>query len=143
MTRLQVAFAVPLLILALAALLVPLPVPQSLAPWHALTQELENFGHPLAFAVLGAVVCHGLRAILPAPAWRAPLLALLVGLALGLLTEWLQTLIGRDGSLQDLWADMLGCAAAVCSASFVSKSRCGKPELIIWVMPKSACTIFL
>jgi VanZ family protein len=113
MTRHKPAIAVLLLILALGALLVPLPVPVSLAPWRALVQDLENFGHPLAFALLGAVTFIAARAAFPAPAWRAPLLAVLVGLLLGALTEWLQTLIGRDGSWEDIWGDMLGCVAAV------------------------------
>jgi VanZ family protein len=113
MTRHKPAFAVLLLILALGALLVPLPVPVSVAPWRALVQDLENFGHPLTFALLGAVTFGAARAAFPAPAWRAPLLAVLVGLLLGAMTEWLQTLIGRDGSWEDIWGDMLGCVASV------------------------------
>jgi hypothetical protein len=81
-----------------ALLLVPLPPIGAILHWPALVAELENFGHPLAFAWL-AHLAHGrLR-------WQW-VLALAAGY--GGAIELIQPLTHRDASVSDAVNDVLG-----------------------------------
>lgn len=108
-----------ILVLALAAvvalLLLPLPLPMEIAMrrWPALMQEVENLGHPLAFALLAYLAFGHLRKRHHAPS-RKPYLSVLGGaLLLGLATEALQRVVGRDSSWMDLVNDLLGAGLAL------------------------------
>jgi len=103
-----------LLVVAICALLLlPIRVPPALARWHALSDDLENFGHPLVFAVLGITVLRGLRHRFAWPSLKPAVLALAAGLLLGSTTEYVQTMVGRDGAWNDVLGDMVGCLSGV------------------------------
>ena len=64
-------------------------------------QGWDKVAHAAFYGVLGVLVAHASRS-LPA--------ALLAGLAVGALDEWLQAGVGRDADLLDLAADVAGAA---------------------------------
>lgn len=104
--------------LALAALIaalmfVPLPFGASARHWPGLTAELQNFGHPLAFALLGYCAFAPLRARFPRSR-PAPYLWIMAGAAVfGLATEALQALFDRQASWPDLLNDLAGAGIAL------------------------------
>lgn len=97
----------------IALLLVPIRIPAALARWHALADDLENLGHPVVFALLGIAIVRSIRPRHPFPALLPVLVAALSTLALGAATEYIQALVGRDGSWDDLLHDLLGCLGGV------------------------------
>jgi VanZ family protein len=103
-----------LLVAAICALLLlPIPVPPALARWHALADELENLGHPAVFAALGIAILSSFRPQFAGISARRVFTALVAGLVLGSATEYVQTLVGRDGAWNDVAGDMLGCVCGI------------------------------
>jgi VanZ family protein len=100
-------------LIALVLTLVPANTFGGLQRWPALGVALQNFGHPVLFAVL-AFVAHRVMA---SARGRAGWLALTgIGLALaafGALIEWLQAFTGRDPSWVDFGGDLLGIVAGL------------------------------
>ena len=95
---------------AIALLLSPIPLDSLSSRWQALVEELENLGHPFLFGLLAHFCFRLLRAQWPAPS-RAPYAGVLIAaVALGLTTEVIQHLIGRDASWVDLANDLLGAS---------------------------------
>jgi VanZ family protein len=100
-------------VVVIALLLLPLPVEEATRRWPALTQELENLGHPLAFAVLAHLAFQTLRRRYPMPS-PAPYWLVLVGAVFfGFMTEALQRVVGRDSAWIDLVNDVLGASFAL------------------------------
>lgn len=98
---------------ATVLLLMPLPLDAANARWPALTQALQNFGHPLVFAWLAHVVFARLRTRMPRPS-PAPWLWVLAGaLGYGAATEIAQAQLGRSASVTDLANDLLGAGFAL------------------------------
>jgi len=102
-----------LVVVIIALLLLPIRLPPALARWHALADALENLGHPVVFALLGICIVLSLRNSHPFPSWRPVVIAGVSALALGAATEYVQALVGRDGSWGDLFHDLLGCLGGV------------------------------
>jgi VanZ family protein len=94
-------------------LLAPLPFYPSLQRWPAMFDEIENLGHPLAFALLAHVGFKLLRVRKPAPARTPYLIVILAAAAFGLATEAMQEFVGRDSSWIDLGNDVLGACFAL------------------------------
>lgn len=93
-----------------ALLLLPLPIETASRRWPALTNDLIDFGHPLAFAWLAHVLFVSLRSRTPRPT-PSPFLWVLAGAAgYGAATELVQGLVGRQPSIIDFRNDMLGVA---------------------------------
>jgi hypothetical protein len=98
--------------LVVTLLLVPLPLGPLLLRWHALTNTLENAGHPLVFWWLTAHLLPVVRSKV-SPAASAYALALALAVAFGLATEYVQSLVGRDASWDDARHDALGAMLAL------------------------------
>jgi len=71
---------------------------------HRLVRQLWDLGHLVLFGVIGYLVGEHLRS----KPWRDFLFALLVAAIIGWLIECMQLLIGRDYSLDDVVADIVG-----------------------------------
>jgi hypothetical protein len=94
-------------------LLLPLPVKGLVERWPVLMQALENSVHAPMFAVLASMLWRALRV---RPGWSGTvtgLVSLLAGVALGGLTEYVQAVVGRDSSWDDLGNDILGTLGGV------------------------------
>jgi len=102
----------PWLLLAGAAL-VALVLFAKLPPWPKYWVVLSNAAHAPVFgalAVIGLFVL-GARTRMH-PTWRVPI-AFLLTVGGGMAVEWLQSLIGRDASWDDVVTDVLGAACAL------------------------------
>lgn len=100
--------------LVLLLLFIPLPTELLAIRWPALTNEIEDFGHPVVFAVL-TYLAH--VRVLASKRWNKPALVYLISAAgalfFGFATEAAQAMIGRDSSWNDLRNDMLGASFAL------------------------------
>lgn len=92
-------------VLLLTLLLWPVPPDNRLGHAPRLFHELENLGHPVAFAVLGFIWLN---------LWKTRYLAVLAALVLfGAAIELIQFATGRDPSWTDVAANGLGAGIAV------------------------------
>lgn len=94
-------------------LLLPLPIEAAEQRWPALTQAVQNFGHPLLFAWLAHLVFVALRRRMPPPSITPYVLVLAGAVAFGSATELAQTFTNRTVSMDDLVNDTLGAAFAL------------------------------
>lgn len=108
--RLRSLWIVALVVAAL--LLLPLPLDPLARNWFALTSTIENAGHPLVFWWLTALLLPVVRRQLSnvASAYGA---TLVLAIAFGLGTEYVQSLVGRDASWEDARNDVLGAMFAL------------------------------
>lgn len=99
-------FRVILLLLAVAVLLL-LPLPRGSREFHA----IADLGHAPLFGVLAVLLVTWGRDWLPKSHWLACGLVWGAVSAMGLAAEYLQGQIGRHGSWDDAYANMLGASA--------------------------------
>jgi len=93
----------------MALLLLPLPQVEMFRRSPALFAALENLGHPLAFALVGFSLLRKVRT----PYWMPALSVLGITLTLGVISESLQRVTGRDPSMSDVAGDLLGALWAI------------------------------
>jgi hypothetical protein len=93
-------------------LLVPLPLGHAARHWFALTNTLENLGHPVVFWWLTAHLFPAVRRNV-APLGLTYLLTFIVAVIFAMLTEYAQSLVGRDDSWEDVRSDLLGTLLAL------------------------------
>jgi len=107
--------AVMLLAVAIVTvlLLVPLPFDAAQQRWPKLLYDLENFAHPVVFAILASLLFHRLRAQWPPPSHKPWMITIGSAAVFGAATEATQWFVGRDASLIDLVNDLLGAAFAL------------------------------
>lgn len=89
-------------------LLVPLPVQELAQRWPALLATLENSGHAPLFAMLTVLLYGTLRDVRPQRPVAVAVVTAACAMAFGGLTEYVQSLVGRDSSWADLGNDALG-----------------------------------
>lgn len=94
-------------------LLLPLPIEAAEQRWPALTQAVQNFGHPLLFAWLAHLVFVALRQRMPPPSITPYVLVLAGAVVFGAATELAQTFTARTVSMDDLVNDTLGAGFAL------------------------------
>jgi len=95
-----------------ALLLVPLPIETLAGTWFALANTIENTAHPLIFWWLTARLLLVVRSRLSSTVAAYPV-TFALAVALGLATEYLQSLVGRDASLEDARNDVIGAVFAL------------------------------
>ena len=108
--RLKALWIVILLVAVL--LLAPLPLGPMARHWFALTNTIENAGHPVVFWWLTAHLLPVVRARIQS-ATLAYASTLLLAVAFGLATEYVQSLVGRDASWEDARNDTVGAMLAL------------------------------
>ena len=90
-----------------------MPMESSAGRWPALTWNVINLGHPIAFCWLAHLAFVGQRERFPypsvAPHWRVLVAAAVFAIA----TEIAQAFVGRDPSALDVMNDLLGSGAAL------------------------------
>lgn len=97
-------------VLALTALLVPLPATGFSMRWQALAREAKNLGHPVLFGLLALMWASRLTR----PVAGRESLRLIVALgAAGGAIELIQILTGRSASIQDFMGNILGACCGV------------------------------
>jgi VanZ family protein len=105
--RLLVVFAV-----VAALLLVPLPLETLARQWFTLTNTIENAAHPLLFWWCTTQCLPVVRRRV-ATTWLAYSLTLALMAILGIGSEFLQSLVGRDSSWEDVGNDTIGAMLAL------------------------------
>ena len=93
-------------------LLVPLPLGAMARNWYALTNTVENAGHPLVFWWLTAHLLPVVRRRL-SPATLAYAATFALAMAFGVASEYGQSLVGRDESWEDVRSDAIGALFAL------------------------------
>ena len=93
-------------------LLAPLPLGSLSRNWFALTNTIENAGHPLVFWWLTSRLLPPVRSRVKG-LWSAYLLTLVLAIAFGVGTEYLQSHVGRDASWEDVRNDAFGAMLAL------------------------------
>ena len=94
-------------------LLMPLPFDAAIRRWPKLAYDVENFAHPIVFAILASLLFHRLRMQWPLPSHKPWLVTLSSATLFGAATEVTQWFVGRDASLIDLVNDVLGASFAL------------------------------
>ncbi len=86
----------------------PIPGLDDLSPWSGVPSSL--IGHLVIFGALGLLVSTSIAVVAPsASPIRSIAGASLVGILLGIITEWYQTTVpARSGNLEDILVDVLG-----------------------------------
>lgn len=125
-------------LLLLVLLLAPLPVPGAARLHPALVNEIQDAGHAPAFALMTLALFALLRRRFPAPAAQPWLICAIIMPALGVLTEWLQSITGRDASWTDLRSDVLGTSFALLVVAM--REQRTRPGASMWraLMPSAA-----
>jgi len=98
-------------VLAAVLCLLFVPIPANNLWWR----EVFNSGHTVLFAILSFIIYRQIRAVTRLSNGLAIyFFVLFVGMLLGILIELLQSLVQREISLNDLYADFFGLMTGLC-----------------------------